>query len=92
MQTPEWLLHTANLNIERHQITLSSRRALFNAIMPLDPDIFPEQDQLDEAGRKRFNDAALLWIDPTLRPETESRSDSRQLVVRCPVGVHKRLR
>ena len=58
------------LQMNRYKIQLSSRRALLNTILALNPDTF----DVNKATRKEstlFFDSALKWIDPILKEGPE---------------------
>ncbi|KAI1077708.1 hypothetical protein F5B20DRAFT_259428 [Whalleya microplaca] len=62
-----WLTQSAEVRMERFKTQLSSRRALLNTVMALNPDTF----EMDEFTRRDITErlfaGALLWIDPILR-------------------------
>ncbi|KAI1100206.1 hypothetical protein F4804DRAFT_319649 [Jackrogersella minutella] len=62
----EWMKSYAGIQIERYHTQLSSRRALLNTMIALNPDSFalpPGQEQED---RSKFSSEAMKWIDPIL--------------------------
>ncbi|EFX06365.1 hypothetical protein CMQ_6686 [Grosmannia clavigera kw1407] len=69
----DWSKGYANLRVKRYGIKVSSRRALLNTIVALNPDTF----SVDEAGTPdmtSFHSEGIKWIDPVL-----TRSDSRTM-------------
>ncbi|KAI2472377.1 hypothetical protein F4781DRAFT_383452 [Annulohypoxylon bovei var. microspora] len=62
----EWMKSYAGIRIERSHTQLSSRRALLNTIIALNPDSFalPPGSQLED--RTKFSREAMKWIDPIL--------------------------
>ncbi|KAI8954501.1 hypothetical protein F4801DRAFT_504837 [Xylaria longipes] len=61
-----WLWHFADIEMERFTTQLSSRRALLNTIIALNPDTF----SIDRNGKEKLNEfdcGSLLWIDPILK-------------------------
>lgn len=62
----EWMKSHAGIQIERYHTKLSSRRALLNTIIALNPDSFellPGEQQEDHSKLSRD---AMKWIDPIL--------------------------
>jgi hypothetical protein len=75
-QAKDWLRSSANLELYRYQTQVSSRRALLNTLISLNPDTFAEttgpQGQRTE-DRTKLAEQAMRWIDPILKP-TEDRT------------------
>ncbi|KAF1963467.1 hypothetical protein CC80DRAFT_498644 [Byssothecium circinans] len=69
-QAKDWLKTCASINIHRYRTKVSSRRALLNTLISLNPDTFAEskdaQGDLKE-DTTRLYDQALRWIDPILK-------------------------
>ncbi|KAL6801456.1 hypothetical protein GGI42DRAFT_326421 [Trichoderma sp. SZMC 28013] len=66
----DWSKSLANLNIERYHTKISTRRALLNTILALNPDAFPSDEK---SGGEKFFSGGLKWIDPILA-QSQSRS------------------
>jgi hypothetical protein len=62
----DWMKHRANIKFERYKTQLSSRRALLNTIMALNPDTFFWNEDSKQEDRARFSNDSLGWIDPIL--------------------------
>lgn len=63
-----WLESSTKVCLERSRITVSSRRALINAVIALNPDTFPEHVEMEAQGVERLDYAAMLWVDAILKP------------------------
>ncbi|KAJ4171715.1 hypothetical protein NW754_000294 [Fusarium falciforme] len=80
-----WAKERANLKIERLSTRLSSRRALLNTVIALNPDSFPH----DEAGATdwtQFYAQGLKWLDPILKSSdnrTRWEEATRQAMEEC---------
>lgn len=61
----DWLNSTAKAQIQRYQMQVSSRRALLNTIISLNPDTFTPNN------RTKFYDGGMKWIDPILKSGPE---------------------
>ncbi|CAI7571861.1 unnamed protein product [Penicillium bialowiezense] len=61
-----WMEKDAKLELSRYQVQLSSRRALLNTIMALNPDTFAV-DQTTKKDTNLLFEGALKWIDPILK-------------------------
>ncbi|KAK3363968.1 hypothetical protein B0T25DRAFT_562945 [Lasiosphaeria hispida] len=61
-----WLTYHAGLRIARYQTTLSSRRALLNTVLALNPDTFSLPHGAAHEDRTKLDEGALKWIDPIL--------------------------
>jgi hypothetical protein len=61
----DWLNSTAKVQIERYKMQVSSRRALLNTIISLNPDTFAAND------RTKFYHGGMKWIDPILKSSPE---------------------
>jgi hypothetical protein len=64
-QARDWLRSYANLEFHRYQTEVSSRRALLNTIVALNPDTFA----LDGSGvedRSKLNEEGMRWVEPIL--------------------------
>ncbi|KAI1490445.1 hypothetical protein F5X96DRAFT_694669 [Biscogniauxia mediterranea] len=62
----EWMKSYAGIQIQRCHTTLSSRRALLNTIIALNPDTFSLLPGTDQDNRDNFAPGAMKWIDPIL--------------------------
>ncbi|RYP37607.1 hypothetical protein DL768_010850 [Monosporascus sp. mg162] len=62
----EWLRSCACIELRRYRAQLSSRRALLNTIMALNPDTFLRSEITKQEDRSSFYEDALKWIDPIL--------------------------
>ncbi|KAI1177878.1 hypothetical protein F4777DRAFT_576690 [Nemania sp. FL0916] len=62
----KWMKSYAGIKIEHHRTTLSSRRALLNTLIALNPDTFAPLPEKKEKDRSKFAPAAMKWIDPIL--------------------------
>ncbi|KAF7540971.1 hypothetical protein G7054_g904 [Neopestalotiopsis clavispora] len=62
-----WLAESAGISIRRYETQLSTRRALLNTIMALNPDTFAKGQQTLE----EFDKQALKWIDPILKESVD---------------------
>lgn len=62
----EWLRSCACIELRRYQAQLSSRRALLNTVMALNPDTFSQSEATKQDDRSSFYKDALKWIDPIL--------------------------
>jgi hypothetical protein len=69
----DWLTRYAEIDIQRFQIVLSSRRALLNAIMALNPDSFPKEASNDQTILDRLDEQGLRWMDSILAPSSDRR-------------------
>ncbi|KAL7936853.1 hypothetical protein V8C35DRAFT_293990 [Trichoderma chlorosporum] len=66
----DWSKSLANLDIKRCRTQISTRRALLNTILALNPDAFPSTEK---PGGEVFFPGGLRWIDPILA-QSPSRS------------------
>lgn len=69
-QAKDWLKTCANINLRRYRTKVSSRRALLNTLISLNPDTFAESKDPQEVLKEdttQLNDQALRWIDPILK-------------------------
>ncbi|KAI0906491.1 hypothetical protein F4823DRAFT_75919 [Ustulina deusta] len=62
----QWMKSYAGIKIERYRTTLSSRRALLNTIIALNPDTFALLPGGNKEDRDKFAAEAMKWIDPIL--------------------------
>lgn len=65
-QAKDWMKSCAGIEIERYQIQLSSRRALLNTVMALNPDTFALPPKAEQEDRTKLCEGAIKWIDPIL--------------------------
>ena len=70
----DWLQYDVNLRLERFEVALSSRRALLNTILALNPDTFDSIDGQEVDHPRPFREGAIKWLDPILA-RGKSRSD-----------------
>ena len=70
----DWLQYDVGLCLERFEVTLSSRRALLNTILALNPDTFDSIDGQEVDHPRLFREGAIKWLDPILA-RGKSRSD-----------------
>lgn len=84
MEANDWMKSCAHIRLERYQTQLSSRRALLNTIIALNPDTFswsepkqqegsePKQQEGSEPkqqeDRTKLYDGAMRWVNPVLAP------------------------
>ncbi|KAF4554110.1 Hypothetical protein D9617_5g069860 [Elsinoe fawcettii] len=68
-----WLRHTSGVQVERYNLSLSSRRALLNTLMALNPDTL-SKSSISVTGLAELHHEALLWIDPILK-KCQSRTE-----------------
>ncbi|KAK7965767.1 uncharacterized protein PG986_000044 [Apiospora aurea] len=66
--TRSWLQHSSGIRLERFETDLSSRRALLNTVMALNPDTFAIDSTTGKEEHSALYSGALLWIDPILKP------------------------
>ena len=78
----EWLLNTARLNITRYSTVLSSRRALLNTIVAMNPE------STDPTDRTSFREEALRALDPILATG-QARSDWEAATLETSHNVSK---
>ncbi|KAI3324924.1 hypothetical protein HD806DRAFT_459472 [Xylariaceae sp. AK1471] len=62
----EWMKSYAGIQIERYYTTLSSRRALLNTIIALNPDTFALLPGTTQDDKDKFAPEAMKWIDTIL--------------------------
>ncbi|ROT38430.1 hypothetical protein SODALDRAFT_333004 [Sodiomyces alkalinus F11] len=67
-----WLRHAA-VGLERYTVQVSSRRALLNLVLALNPDTFALDARTQKTEVSRFSPGAVLWMDDILKAG-ESRS------------------
>ncbi|KAL8668845.1 MAG: hypothetical protein Q9168_006542 [Polycauliona sp. 1 TL-2023] len=70
----DWLQHDVDLRLDCYEATLSSRRALLNTILALNPDTLEVVEGQDETSPKRYREGAMKWLDQVLA-RGRSRSD-----------------
>jgi hypothetical protein len=61
-----WCESSAGIQIKRYTTTVSSRRALLNTIIALNPDTFTWMPKLGPEDRTKFQDGAMKWVDRIL--------------------------
>lgn len=62
-EASEWCKFTAGIQLERYQTKLSSRRALINTVVALNPDTFTCSPETEQEDRTRFHHGAMKWVD-----------------------------
>ncbi len=68
LEAKDWMKCCAHIQLERYQTQLSSRRALLNTIMALNPDTFSWDAAAEQDDRTNLYEGAMNWIDPILKP------------------------
>ncbi|KAL6231300.1 hypothetical protein BDW75DRAFT_47986 [Aspergillus navahoensis] len=69
----DWMRYNAGIRIERFGTQLSSRRALLNTVIALNPDSFALVPSTQDVDWSKFNRDGIRWVDPILA-EGNSRS------------------
>lgn len=67
-EVKDWMKSCAKIRLERYQTQLSSRRALLNTIIALNPDTFSFSERTKQEDRTKFFEGATKWINPILEP------------------------
>ncbi|KIM95444.1 hypothetical protein OIDMADRAFT_134497 [Oidiodendron maius Zn] len=62
-----WSKYQANLKVERYGTQLSSRRALINTIIALNPDTFCMNEHTGAVNMTKVSDDGMRWVDAILR-------------------------
>jgi hypothetical protein len=70
MSTSDWMKFRANIKLDRYQTRLSSRRALINTILALNPDTFSWSNDMKLEDRTKLDKGAMRWVDPILAPSS----------------------
>ena len=70
----DWSELQANLRVERFGIRVSSRRALVNTIVALNPDTFRFDEETNAPDMNTFSTEGIRWIDPVLIQSRNRRS------------------
>ncbi|KAJ2979088.1 hypothetical protein NQ176_g3455 [Zarea fungicola] len=65
--TSNWMKQHADLRLERFCTDLSSRRALLNTIVALNPDTFAFDEVKNQVDYTSLSSGGLSWIDPILK-------------------------
>ncbi|KAI1307554.1 hypothetical protein F5Y03DRAFT_123858 [Xylaria venustula] len=65
-ESKEWLERIAEVQMTRYQTQLSSRRALINAVVALNPDTFCHPTGALQEDRSQFDRGAMRWVDAVL--------------------------
>jgi hypothetical protein len=68
MEANDWMESCAHIRLERYQTQLSSRRALLNTIMALNPDTFSWSKPKQQEDRTKLCEGAMRWVNPVLAP------------------------
>ncbi|KAI1503894.1 hypothetical protein F5X99DRAFT_79299 [Biscogniauxia marginata] len=63
----DWLEQSAGFRLNRIEVNLSSRRALLNALIALNPDSFPFDQISKQDMLGNLYPSSLAWIDPILK-------------------------
>jgi hypothetical protein len=58
------MVNNAKIRTESYRVELSSRRALLNTLIALNPDTF---GSVDQNSNRTFKDGSLLWLDSILK-------------------------
>ena len=69
LEAKDWMKSCAHIQLERYQTQLSSRRALLNTIIALNPDTFSWDTIAKQDDRTKLYEGAMKWIDPILKPD-----------------------
>jgi hypothetical protein len=69
-----WMASSLQVNFERYETELSSRRTLLNTLIALNPDTFAMDGQTRQVDDTAFCDGAMKWIDPILHEGADRRS------------------
>ncbi|KAF6224655.1 hypothetical protein HO173_012927 [Letharia columbiana] len=67
LEAKDWMKTCAHIQLERYQTQLSSRRALLNTIMALNPDTIYRDADTQQDDRTNLYEGAMKWIDPILQ-------------------------
>jgi hypothetical protein len=70
----KWMEYFADVEMERYEVQLSSRRALLNCIIALNPDTFPIDSATGNGDYSAFYEGATKWIDPILKRDPDRAS------------------
>lgn len=74
-QVRDWLRSAANLQLDRFQVQISSRRALLNTVIALNPDTFALAEATTSPNQciknRTLSEQATRWIDPILKPSAD---------------------
>ena len=62
----EWMGRGAGIQLERYSVAVSSRRAMLNVIIALNPDTFSETIEWEKVDSTQYNQNGLSWLDPIL--------------------------
>jgi hypothetical protein len=63
-----WMRYSAGIQVKRFTTRLSSRRALLNTIIALNPDTFSWLSKEKRQDRTKFDEKGMKWLDPILAP------------------------
>lgn len=66
-RTGDWAVRCAKVQLQRYKTKLSSRRALLNALVALNPDTFAETPG-GGTDRTKLYAQGMTWMDPILKP------------------------
>ena len=86
----DWSKLQANLKVDRFGIKISSRRALINTIVALNPDTFPFNEEDNALDMNAFNREGIKWIDPILT-QSEDRKSWEEATRKAMVEVQEHL-
>ncbi|CBF75902.1 hypothetical protein AN3552.2 [Aspergillus nidulans FGSC A4] len=65
--TAEWMARHAGIRMKRYCTQLSSRRALLNTLIALNPDSFPTNNISGRTDTSKISEGGFAWIDPILK-------------------------
>jgi hypothetical protein len=86
----DWSKLEARLKVERYSIRVSTRRALVNTIVSLNPDTFPFDDKVGGPDTTKFYDEGMKWVDPILTP-SKKRTIWEEATLRAMVEAQPQL-
>lgn len=68
MEAKDWMKSVASIQMDRYQVQVSSRRALLNTIIALNPDTFAWSQTEKNDDRTKLDKGATRWVDSVLAP------------------------
>jgi hypothetical protein len=89
IEVGQWMKSSGGIRMERFRTQLSSRRALLNTIMALNPDTFGINKTTKEEDHSVLFPGALKWIDSVLEAgpaRTRWQEATRAAMAECPTG------
>ncbi|KAF7586205.1 hypothetical protein BBP40_009296 [Aspergillus hancockii] len=66
----DWMRLNARIRIERVGTQVSSRRALLNTIIALNPDSFAWSASKQQEDRSKLDESGMRWVNPVLAPSS----------------------